>query len=54
VPLIGALVKATGLLSLESCKRDIEKKFSAKFGSKIVEGNQKALERAYEEVKTEE
>ncbi len=54
VPVIGALVKATGLLSLDSCKHDIKKKFEAKFGSKIVEGNIKALERAYEEVKTED
>lgn len=53
VPVIGALVKATGLLTLESCKHDIEKKFGAKFGSRIVEGNQKALQRAYEEVKSE-
>ena len=54
VPVIGALVKATGLLSLETCKHDIDKKFGSKFGSKIVQGNIKALERAYEETKTEE
>ena len=53
VPVIGALVKATGLLSLDTCKQDIKKKFEAKFGSRIVEGNVKALERAYEEVKAE-
>jgi pyruvate ferredoxin oxidoreductase gamma subunit len=53
VPVIGALVKATGLLTLESCKHDIEKKFGAKFGARIVKGNQKALQRAYEETKTE-
>jgi len=54
VPVIGALVKATGLLTLESCKHDIEKKFGAKFGKKIVDGNIKALERAHEELKGEE
>ncbi len=53
VPVIGALLKATELLSLDSCKRDIKKKFEAKFGSRIVEGNIKALERAYEEVSAE-
>lgn len=54
VPVIGALVKATGLCSLESCKRDIKKKFEAKFGSEIVEGNIRALERAHNEAKTED
>ncbi len=53
IPVIGALVKATELLSLESCRKDIAKKFEAKFGSKIVEGNLKALQRAYDEVKEE-
>jgi pyruvate ferredoxin oxidoreductase gamma subunit len=53
VPVIGALVKATGLVSLESCKRDIKKKFGGKFGSKIVEGNIRSLERAYNEVRSE-
>lgn len=54
VPVIGALAKATGLFTLESCKRDIKKKFEAKFGSKVVNGNIKALERAHEEVKSED
>ena len=54
VPVIGALVKATGMLSLETCKHDIKKKFGAKFGSKIVDGNIRALMRAHEEVKTED
>jgi pyruvate ferredoxin oxidoreductase gamma subunit len=54
VPVIGALVKATGLCSLESCKRDIKKKFEAKFGSKVVDGNIRALERAHQEVKSED
>lgn len=54
VPAIGALLKAADILSLESCKHDIKKKFSAKFGSKIVDGNIKALERAFDEVNTEE
>jgi len=54
VPLIGALVKVTDLLPLEGCKKDITKKFEAKFGSKMVEGNIKALERGYGEVKGEQ
>jgi pyruvate ferredoxin oxidoreductase gamma subunit len=53
VPVIGALVKATSLMSLESCKHDIDKKFGAKFGKKIVDGNIKALQRAHDEVQSE-
>lgn len=50
-PMIGALLKVTGILPVEAFAHDIEKKFARKFGPKIVEGNIKALRRAYEEVK---
>lgn len=52
-PLIGALIKVTELLSLESVLADIEDKFKGKFSSKIVEGNLEAIKRAYQEVKGE-
>ena len=52
-PLIGALIKATGLLSLENVLADIKDKFKGKFSSKIVEGNLEAIKRAYKEVKGE-
>ncbi|MBA7561395.1 pyruvate synthase [Candidatus Atribacteria bacterium 1244-E10-H5-B2] len=52
-PLIGALIKATGLLKLEKVLADIEDKFKKKFNSKIVEGNINAIKRAYQEVKGE-
>ena len=52
-PMIGALARATGILDLEAVKRDIRKKFEGKFSAKIVEGNLKALEQAYKEVKSE-
>lgn len=53
IPVIGTLIKATALMSLESCKRDIDKKFGAKFGKKIVDGNIKALQRAHDEAQSE-
>jgi pyruvate ferredoxin oxidoreductase gamma subunit len=52
-PLIGALIKATGLLQLEKVLADIEDKFKKKFSSKVVEGNINAIKRAYQEVKGE-
>jgi len=52
-PLIGALIKATELLSLENVLEDIKGKFKKKFSSKIIEGNVNAIKRAYQEVKGE-
>ena len=50
-PMIGALMKVTGLLPVEAFAHDIEKKFGNKFGPKVVQGNIKALKRAFDEVK---
>jgi len=52
-PMMGALIKVTELLNMETLKKDIEKKFMKKFGDKIVQGNFNAIERAYKEVKSE-
>ncbi|HHV61460.1 MAG TPA: pyruvate synthase [Firmicutes bacterium] len=54
-PMIGALIRATGLMKLEDFISDTRRKLEKKFGSKpgIVEGNIKAIERAYQEVKGE-
>jgi len=52
-PLIGALIKVTGLLALNNVLADIGDKFKIKFSSKIVEGNIDAIKRAYQEVKGE-
>jgi len=51
-PMIGALAKATGKLDLDPVKKLIKKKFGAKFGEKVVQANQRSVERAYEEVKS--
>lgn len=51
-PMVGALIKATGVLKLDTILHDVEKKFGRK-GEKIVKGNKDAITRAYEEVKSE-
>jgi pyruvate ferredoxin oxidoreductase gamma subunit len=51
VPMIGALMKVTGLLPVDSIAGGIKKKFGKKFGDKIVDGNVRALKRAFAEVK---
>ncbi len=53
-PMIGALTKATGLIRIDRLKESLRKKFSGKFKEEIVEGNIKAVERAYEEVQSDE
>ncbi len=50
-PMIGALLKVTDLAEIDSLARLVGKKFEAKLGAKAVEGNIKAMKRAYEEVR---
>jgi len=52
-PMMGALVRITELLSMETLKKDVQKKFMKKFGEKVVQGNFNAMDRAYREVKSE-
>ena len=53
-PLLGALIKATGVLDFKRMLDDTKKKLEKKFKSKpeVIEGNIKAIERAYNEVKS--
>jgi len=53
-PMLGALIKATRLLDFKDMMEDTRKKLEKKFKSKpeIIEGNIKAIERAYNEVKS--
>ena len=53
-PMMGALAKATGLLDFKNMLDDTRKKLEKKFRSKpeVVEGNVKAIQRAYNEVKS--
>jgi pyruvate ferredoxin oxidoreductase gamma subunit len=51
-PMMGALVKASGLLEIDSMLKNTEEKLKKKFASKpeIVAGNLKAIKKAYDEV----
>jgi pyruvate ferredoxin oxidoreductase gamma subunit len=50
-PMMGALIKVTGILDIDNVCADITQKFKKKFDDRIVQGNIKAIRRAYEEVK---
>lgn len=52
-PMMGALVKATNLLDFKAMLEDTKGKLEKKFRSKpeVIEGNLKAIQRAYDEVK---
>ncbi|MDD5428885.1 MAG: 2-oxoacid:acceptor oxidoreductase family protein [Candidatus Omnitrophica bacterium] len=52
-PMLGALIKATGILGFKEMVEDTRKKLEKKFKSKpeVIGGNLKAIERAYNEVK---
>ena len=49
-PMLGAVARATNLISLESLLAEVEEAFSKKFSPKVVEGNLEAVRRAYKEV----
>ncbi len=49
--MLGALCKATSLISLEDLLEDVRKSFGAKFSQRIIQGNLEATKRGYEEVK---
>ena len=48
--MLGALCKATSLISLEELLEDVRKSFGAKFSQRIIQGNLEATKRGYEEV----
>ncbi|MFW5852959.1 MAG: 2-oxoacid:acceptor oxidoreductase family protein [Nanoarchaeota archaeon] len=50
-PLIGAIVKLTGIVDIEDVKKELEIKMKTKLGEDIFNKNISALERAYNEVK---
>jgi len=49
-PMLGALIRVTDLLELETVIGQIEKKFSHGFRPEVLEGNVRAIKRAHEEV----
>jgi len=50
-PMLGALCKITGLITLDHLLEDVRKSFGKKFAQKIIDGNVEATKRGYEEVK---
>lgn len=53
IPMLGAVLKVTGLLEKEEAAEFLSKSFGKKFSAKVVEKNVKALEEAFREVKGE-
>ncbi len=53
-PMLGALIKATGILDFKEMFEDTKHKLEKKFKTKpeVIEGNLKAIERAYNEVRS--
>ncbi|MBI4447159.1 MAG: 2-oxoacid:acceptor oxidoreductase family protein [Acidobacteria bacterium] len=49
-PMLGAVARTTGLVTIESLLAEVEEMLTQKFSPKIVEGNLKAIQRAHEEV----
>ncbi len=49
-PMLGALSKATNIVSLEHLLEDVKKNFGKKFSEKIITGNLEAVKRGYSEV----
>lgn len=52
-PMLGALAKATGLVTLEDLLDDVKKSFGKKFSEKMINSNLEAVKRAYQEVSGE-
>lgn len=50
---LGALVRVTGLLEFDNVRDELRATFGNRFKASVVEGNIRALERAYEEVVSE-
>jgi pyruvate ferredoxin oxidoreductase gamma subunit len=49
-PMLGALARASDLVSLDAVKRAVERQLGGKLSQAVLEGNFQAIGRAYEEV----
>jgi len=52
-PMLGALAKSSGLVSLEKVLEEVKKMFGGKLKEEIIQNNLDAIKRAYEEVRGE-
>ena len=50
-PMLGALVRVTGLIDFDTFLKAVEERLKVKYKENIVKGNLKAIKKAYEEVK---
>jgi len=50
MPILGALLKAKPVVTVESVEKEVKKKFLKKIGEEKTNANIKAIRRAYEEV----
>jgi len=50
-PMLGALCKVTGLITLEHLLEDVRMSFGKKFAQKVIDGNLEATKKGYEEVR---
>ena len=53
MPMVGALLKATGVIKLENLLETFKENFAKKFTPEVIKGNLEAIEQAYKEVKAE-
>jgi len=51
-PMLGALARATGLVSLDAMKRAVDRRLGGKLSPAAIEANYAAIQGAYEEVKS--
>lgn len=49
-PMLGALVRATGLVTLKGIKEYTKERLASKFRAQVVEANLQSIQRAYDEV----
>jgi pyruvate ferredoxin oxidoreductase gamma subunit len=52
-PMLGALLKATGIMDIDKVAEHIRDSFGKKFSREIIDGNVEALTRAFQEVQSE-
>ncbi len=50
--MLGALAKATGLMSVDSLKEQVKKQLGKKLRPEVLQGNLDAIDRAYQEVQS--
>ncbi|MBI3658245.1 MAG: 2-oxoacid:acceptor oxidoreductase family protein, partial [Acidobacteria bacterium] len=48
--MIGALIRLTDIMSMDRLEENMRKKFRRKFSDSVIDGNLRAIHRAYQEV----